>query len=369
MTKAKVTTKKDVDNPGQTLAEFLNSQLPKYTLVTSGTTYTIGNNGAVTAVGTPVTNDNDFAPKIVQKSKWVSTDFAYNYSSPKVYYKDRFDDDRDDEKDDHDTENDHDMRIPMEKNSSNGFRKMEDNYAIYKETNNVLYLYKVITDHFNNHLQKAYGYNPDPSKKHLDTLENYVSHDCDGLLKGMGIAGIKTDEDTRVDVTNFLTSLYTGSIYNKRIYAGVLTLDMYDSLLNKLVSKGISIDPELLEKVKSTDFASLLYNGEFISLSYYPPLKVILCEGLHQEGLSDSLYGLGILHKELDELLTVIESKRLEADNIILIDGEQFSRSAFESMVESNYNSFISNLKIETLIENKDIADNSVVEDVKLKLM
>jgi hypothetical protein len=242
-------------------------------------------------------------------------------------------------------------------------------YQLYIETKNVIYLYKVILNHFEQHLHRAWGWNPDPQKKHLIPLDDSVRQDCDNLISSLEGAGLVIDNDAAKDITVFLTSQYSGEIYHKRVYVGILTLDMYNDLIYKLISKGVVIDPEISENIKSIDFNELLYNGEILTLNYLIPLNTILFHNIRDEGVSDSLMGLGFLYKTLNELPTVIESKELGEDNIILIDGSQFSKSAFESMVESSYDNFMGNLKLETLIENKDIADNSVVENVELKLL
>jgi len=227
----------------------------------------------------------------------------------------------------------------------------------YLESKNDFYLYKIIISNFSRHLNNAIMYS---TKRPRADLVERIRKDLNNLLRDMAENDIiNLDSNGLLVAKQFITDIYLDESQKKIVNLKLFSAQMCNNLINKAIQKGFFIDEEIGENIKSLDFEELLYKGGSLEICYAHPIKSIIYIDI-PEGQFECFKNIGKIHTILNDMPTVIQKSSI-VEETIEIDGKKFNKRIFESITESNYDNFISNLELETILDNKDIAEEDVV--------
>jgi hypothetical protein len=250
--------------------------------------------------------------------------------------------------------------INEEDGITSSYKKFRENleklYKLYKESENNFYLYKIILVNFSSHLTNAMMYN---IKRPRTDIDDRIKRDVNNLTREMIENKIDVDVECLRVIKKFISDIYLDDSPRKVGNVYMFSSKMCGDLINKAIRKGFIIDEEIGEQLKSIDFEELSYKGGNVELCYVHSIRTIMFIDVREDQF-DCFQTLGKVHAALNGLPDAVKESSV-TEETIEIDGKKFSKRIFESITESSYENFISNLELETILDNKDIAEESVV--------
>lgn len=189
-------------------------------------------------------------------------------------------------------------------------------------------------------------------------IEERVKRDAENLM--YSIVGEYNYDIKDTDMNNLkdiLRNFYNTDRYNHFLLT-IDTKEVYQELLIECTKKNIKLDEDFKD-LKDMDFKALRSLGESINLFYSPAINYLIVTSQNRTGrravFADFYNHINLLPTQPIETAT-------EA-NMIKINNVEYDKSVFESLVETDFDNFISNLEVESILNN--IADE-VVEKVEL---
>ena len=236
----------------------------------------------------------------------------------------------------------------VEKDSNDILISVNKIYEEFLSTNNSFFLYKILLK-----IGFIYG------------SYNWCSFDCRGIPKDEASAYIKNrlPGDTRTAITS-LSKVYKIPVGNKekdiitniieqlywidprKIYHDFISnSDEYVITIEEFSKRGIEIDKDLLQPINFRDFFAM---GRRICV-FYASLynELIVTEYTNLGSMIGNRNCLGRLREALKGIPIIENNRSFETINI---NGIEYKKSAFESIVESDLNNFLLNLSIESSI-------------------
>jgi hypothetical protein len=155
------------------------------------------------------------------------------------------------------------------------------------------------------------------------------------------------------DIMELMRKLYT-TRPNYIFRAYIDNSEVYLEILHEFTSRNIDVDPDYLD-ARKTDFTFLRMRSRSITVIYAECIgELILCT---RDYPMAERFNCPNHYDFMSHLPTLEGAPDAKENNKgrITINGTEYSRSAFESMVESNTEEFLNNLGIETYINDKEI--------------
>jgi hypothetical protein len=165
----------------------------------------------------------------------------------------------------------------------------------------------------------------------------------------------------RKKISDIIDRLYRTNPENI-FYGYIDNSDVYTEIIEEFTNRGIDIDEELLKPIDFRELRNrnssiqVFYSEVFNELIYIPETYVPMHAKLAKRPiLKDILSNKPIILKS---------SNSLKGFETININGIDYKKSIFESMVEANTDGFLLNLKIESMMD-----EQSAIESKNLELL
>ncbi len=176
-------------------------------------------------------------------------------------------------------------------------------------------------------------------------LKDRIPNEVRGISRFLGLHGITINGKDRKKIISMVDKLYNTS--PRRIFSdSIVSSDHYTCVIEEFTRRGIKIDEELLKPI---DFRSLLRLGQSIVVFYTGLYNELTAVSINKDNPISRRGNLSFLYEFL-ETIPVIESKILS--ETININGIEYSKAAFESIIESDLGSFLTNLRVESVLYN-----------------
>ena len=120
-----------------------------------------------------------------------------------------------------------------------------------------------------------------------------------------------------------------------------------------------------IKELKDINFGEYRRNCLQITLSYISTFNIMFLSNKRQRSITTRT-NLSKFYDTLERYPVVKYYDETFGDNVININGIEYSKKAFESILELNFEEFMTNIRLESLLE-KDIADESVAGTGELK--
>lgn len=216
----------------------------------------------------------------------------------------------------------------------------------------------------------------DMSKYLHDKVKKSVSSIMDSV--NMFLCNVESDEekrdslyiDTEAPLSNILTRFYSARNHDFAFFK-FRHKDIYLELLREFKLRNISIDEDFLN-LRNLDFHELRLHGDYVEAFYSPVIEelILISDDAHSFEYSPHID----MYEHLAQMLPPLETKSAAGKaETIEINGRSYSKIAFENMIETDSESFLTNLEIESYINDREIAEGVVgnghpisPEDVKL---
>jgi hypothetical protein len=254
---------------------------------------------------------------------------------------------------DEDQENESEEEIPrtIRKARTYGIKNEKTINPLYKkyiDSNDLIYLYKILFKELSYRLDHSYNYNPLNPR---NDVERRIQLDVDDILADFQVNKIELTEELQANLIHIITSLYESPIESKSFWINLYNMIDFTEVISKCIDKGVRIDPEISDNLITFDFNKLKESGGCVCLCYIPSgnqilwIKANLHDGsYHQVELIKTI-------KFLNKLSSINKPKDNVKEATIEIDGKLYNKRIFESLVESKYENFIMNLNLETLLD------------------
>uniref|UniRef100_A0A6M3JZG4 Uncharacterized protein n=1 Tax=viral metagenome TaxID=1070528 RepID=A0A6M3JZG4_9ZZZZ len=140
------------------------------------------------------------------------------------------------------------------------------------------------------------------------------------------------------------------------VYYDINSKEIYIDVFKKFRKKGIDMD-EAFIGLRTTDFSKLRSSGGSIRFVYARCLgELILINGHHNRSIEDPCTAL---YDQLDRMQVGDIVGCDMGDEKIAINGNNYSRKVFESMVESDIDGFLTNLELESYMYERETAEGT----------
>jgi len=178
---------------------------------------------------------------------------------------------------------------------------------------------------------------------------------------------IPVQESLIEDLVYILEQIYMTPKERKLIFR-CTTNEVLLDVLKEAILRDVKVDP-LLNSSKF-DFKSLRREGFCIKVAYVHFINELFLVNDHE--FSNLENGLPMIYKIFNEWPIEPKIKSVSEVEYVEIGGKKFIKKVFESMIESNYESFINNLELENYLYEQDNrsgnagdGDSSSVESLK----
>jgi len=182
------------------------------------------------------------------------------------------------------------------------------------------------------------------SENFLYELEQYGSH----------------NPEVFEDLVRIATSLYEGG-YEKNFYMFLYDADSYKRLLQLCLDKGVKYDEDF-KNLKDINFKELRSHDNCVTLFYSTIFDSIIT--LDTKTRSYRNERLLSFYDLLESKPSIEGTKVNNNKEIIILNGKEYPKHIFESLIETDLDVFLFNMEIEMIIDNSKNIAESVVENV-----
>jgi hypothetical protein len=189
------------------------------------------------------------------------------------------------------------------------------------------------------------------SKMLYSEIKQYVSRYNSNPSK----SSILLDPDFYINLCSLLREIYLLKSKSK-LFILVDTLEAFKEVVTTCVNKGIKIELDLLEN--KCDFLELRKEGKVFKMAFFGNVNELI---LVKDDENQSIESLYYFHKCLRDLPDIIQQNNNQ-EEMIEIEGKKYSKSAFVSMIECDFDSFIMNLDFESSMTNIKNATKEIKE-------
>lgn len=189
------------------------------------------------------------------------------------------------------------------------------------------------------------------SKMMYSEIKQYISH----YNSAYPDSSISLPTDFYTKLCSLLKEIYL--LKNKsKLFIVVDTLECFREVITTCINKGIKIEPCLLED--KYDFMELRKEGKVLRMAYFGNINELILVSREENSPIESLY---YFYKCLKDLPDVIQQNNNQEETVE-IEGKKYSKSAFISMIECDFDSFMVNLEFESSMTNIKNATKEIKE-------
>jgi hypothetical protein len=182
-------------------------------------------------------------------------------------------------------------------------------------------------------------------------IKGRVPSETKRILTDIMSWGITDVSPLKKKISDIVTHLYYSNPEDM-FGSSIDNSDVYLEIIESFVKRGIGIDEELLKPI---DFKSLRRKGTPIDVLYMEVFnELIVLPELFRTPLvlRHGRYDLQSILKNKPVITNDVSS--LKEFELVNINGVNYRKSVFESIVETDLNNFLSNLRVESLLYNSE---------------